>query len=123
MALNPVRTALSNGVTLLARTTTTTPAIAINLAVNAGSASDPPGLAGTAWLLSRVIDRGTHTRSAAAIAEALDSRGVTLTIAVTRHAFTLACRCLAEDLEPVLAILADIVTSPSVPDEFVGTEM
>jgi zinc protease len=117
MALNPVRTALSNGVTLLARTTTTTPAIAINLAVNAGSASDPPGLAGTAWLLSRVIDRGTHTQSAAAIAEALDSRGVTLTIAVTRHAFTLACRCLAEDFEPVLAILADIVTSPSVPDD------
>src|SRR5207253_1623693 len=117
MALNPVRTALSNGVTLLARTTTTTPAIAINLAVNAGSASDPPGLAGAAWLLSRVIDRGTTTRSAAAIAEALDSRGITLSISVTRHLFTLACRCLADDFEPVLELLADIVRSPSVPDD------
>ena len=38
------------------------------------------------WLLSRVIDRGTATRSAADIAEELDSRGITLTIIVTRHA-------------------------------------
>ena len=117
MPLNPVRIALANGATLLAKTTTTTPAVAINLAMRAGSADDPPGRAGTAWLLSRVIDRGTATRSASNIAEALDSRGITLTITVTRHMFTLACRCLAEDFEPVLAILADILTMPSVPED------
>jgi zinc protease len=117
MPLNPVRTALPNGAALLAKTTTTTPAVAINLSVRAGSASDPRGHAGTAWLLSRVIDRGTATRSAADVAEALDSRGITLTISVTRHLFTLACRCLSDDFEPVLAILADIVMSPSIPED------
>jgi len=114
--LNPVRTVLPNGATLLAKTTSTTPAVAINLSLRAGSACDPAGAPGTAWLLSRVIDRGTATRSAGEIAEALDSRGITLTIGVTRHSFSLACRCLTEDFESVLAILADIITSPSVPD-------
>jgi zinc protease len=117
MPLDPIRTALPNGATLLARRTTTTPQVAIDLAVRAGSASDPDGRPGTAFLLSRVIDRGTATRPAAELAEALDSRGITLTITVTRHLFTLACRCLSEDFEPVLAILADILRSPSIPED------
>ena len=76
---------------------------------------------GMTWLLSRVIDRGTATRSAAEIAEELDSRGITLTIIVTRHLFSLGCTCLAEDFEPVLALLGDIVMSPSLPEEEIAT--
>jgi zinc protease len=117
MSLNPVRTRLDNGATLLVKQTTTTPAVAVSLSLRAGSIADPPGLAGMTWLLSRVIDRGTATRSAADIAEELDSRGITLTILVTRHAFSIGCRCLADDFEPVLALLADIVMSPSLPEE------
>ncbi|HJZ71171.1 MAG TPA: pitrilysin family protein [Vicinamibacterales bacterium] len=117
MPLNPVRTALPNGTALLAKQTSTTPAVAINLAVRAGSASDPAGQPGLTWLLSRVVDRGTATRSAADIAEALDSRGITLTITVTRHLFSLVCTCLADDFEPVLVLLADVLRSPSFPDE------
>ena len=116
-ALNPVRTVLGNGTVLLCKPTHTTPAVAISLSMRAGSIVDPPGAAGMTWLLSRVIDRGTATRSAAEIAEELDSRGITLTILVTRHAFSIGCRCLADDFEPVLALLADIVKSPSLPDE------
>ena len=121
MPLNPVRTELDNGIILLARQTTTTPAVAISLTMRAGSIADPPGLEGTTWLLSRVIDRGTATRSAADIAEELDSRGITLTVFVTRHAFSLGCRCLAEDFEPVLALLGDIVMSPSLPEDEIAT--
>jgi zinc protease len=117
MPLNPVRTSLENGAVLLVKQTTTTPAVAVSLSMRAGSIVDPPGRAGMAWLLSRVIDRGTATRSAADIAEELDSRGITLTILVTRHAFSIGCRCLADDFEPVLALLADIVISPSLPED------
>ena len=89
--------------------------------MRAGSIADPAGLPGLTWLLSRVIDRGTATRSAAEIAEELDGRGITLTIAVTRHLFTLVCTCLAEDFEPVLALLGDIVMSPSLPEAEIAT--
>src|SRR6516165_2448127 len=89
--LAPVRTVLDNGVVILAKEAHTTPAVAINLAVRAGSAFDPPGAEGTTWLLSRLLDRGTATRSASEIAEELDSRGITLSIFVTRHLFSMTC--------------------------------
>jgi len=114
--LSPLRSVLDNGVVVIAKRTSTTPAVTINLSVRAGSASDPPGKPGTAWLLSRVLDRGTARRSAAEIAEELDSRGITLTITVTRHLQSLVCTCLAEDFEPVLDLLADVIMAPSVPE-------
>ncbi|MCU1383841.1 MAG: hypothetical protein JWL71_2538 [Acidobacteria bacterium] len=116
-ALNPARTVLDNGAILLSKSTHTTPAVAISLSVRAGSVADPPDAAGMTWLLSRVIDRGTAARSATDIAEELDSRGITLTILVTRHTVTFVCTCLADDFEPVLTLLADIVMSPSLPQE------
>jgi zinc protease len=121
MPLHPHRTTLENGVTVLAKEARTTPAVAINLALRAGSASDPAGAEGTAWLLSRVIDRGTASRSAAVIAEELDSRGITVNINVTRHLLSLVCTCLAEDFEAVLALLGDIVMAPSLPDAEIAT--
>jgi len=114
--LSPSRIVLDNGVVVLAKQTSATPAVAISLAVRAGSACDPAGLPGAIWLLSRVLDRGTATRTAADIAEELDSRGITLTIGVTRHVFSLLCTCLAGDFEPVLALLADVLTAPSLPE-------
>ena len=105
--LNPARTVLDNRAVLLAKATRTTPAVTINLAIRAGSIADPTGLPGMTWLLSRAIDRGTVTRAAADIAEELDSRGITLTITVTRHLFSLVCTCLADDFEPVLALLGE----------------
>src|SRR5206468_2108802 len=66
--LAPTRLTLDNGVVLLTKQTTTTPAVAINLAVRAGSIVDPPDAPGTTWLLSRVIDRGTRGRPASDIA-------------------------------------------------------
>src|SRR3954447_5510709 len=121
MPLSPIRSVLDNGATLLVKNTKTTPAVAISLALRAGSIVDPPDRAGMTWLLSRVLDRGTASRSAADIAEELDSRGITLTVLVTRHLFTLVCTCLAEDFEPVLTLLADIVMSPSLPEEELAT--
>src|SRR3954468_223035 len=105
-ALNPVRTVLENGAVVLCKPTHTTPAVAISLSLRAGSIADPPGRPGMTWLLSRVIDRGTAARSAADIAEELDSRGITVTVGVSRHLFTIVCTCLSDDFEAVLALLA-----------------
>src|SRR5471032_3371655 len=121
MPLNPVRTSLDNGATLLVKQTTTTPAVAISVAIRAGSIADPGGMPGMTSLLARVIDRGTATRSAADIAEALDSRGITLTTTVTRHLFSITCSCLAEDFEPVLALLGDVLMAPSLPEDEIAT--
>src|SRR5262245_47430015 len=114
--LAPTRTVLENGVVLITKSTSTTPAVTISLAIRAGSACDPAGKPGATWLLSRVLDRGTAQRSAAEIAEELDSRGISLTITVTRHLLSLVCTCLTEDFEPVLGLLGDVVMAPTVPE-------
>src|SRR5262245_18141529 len=95
--LNPTRTVLDNGVTVLTKETRRTPAVTLVVTVRAGSICDPEEEPGAMYLLSRVLDRGTSTRSAADIAEDLDNRGISLTTTVTRHLFSLACTCLAGD--------------------------
>jgi zinc protease len=122
--LAPTRTTLPNGATLLARRTKTTPAVTINIAVRAGSVCDPAGAPGAMYLLSKVIDRGTlgkTPRSAADVAEALDSRGISLGVTVTRHLFSFICTCLADDFDDVMALLAEIIRSPSIPQSELDT--
>ena len=113
--LCPTRTTLANGIVVLTKRTSKTPAVTIGLSVRAGSVCDPPHRPGAMYLLSRVIDRGTVTRSASDIAETLDDRGTSLTIGVTRHLFTLTCTCLADDVEAILCLLGDVITSPTIP--------
>jgi len=118
--LAPVRAVLDNGANVTAKRSTTTPAVTIHTGFLAGSVYDPPAHAGLAHFVSRTIDRGTATRPAGVIAEELDRRGVSLSTMVNRHATALICTCLIEDLDDVLALLADIVIHPVFPDEEVA---
>src|SRR5574339_997239 len=119
--LAPRRAALDNGAVVIAKETHKMPAVALHVMVRAGSIVDPAGQPGATYLLSRVIDRGTSSRTAERIAEELDSRGVSLAIGVNRHQFSASCTCLADDFEDVLALVADICISPTVPDTELAT--
>jgi len=119
--LSPTRHVLANGLTILAKETRTTPAVTIHAGFHAGTAYDPQGLAGLAHFVSKTIDRGTESRTADQIAEALDSRGVSLTVAVNRHAMWLVCTCLSEDFERILALVGDIAIRPVFPAAEVET--
>ena len=101
---------------VLAKRTRTTPAVTINIALQAGSICDPADAPGAMYLLSKLIDRGTATRSTDDIAEALDSRGISLGVTVTRHLFSFICTCLADDFDDVMALLGEIIRTPSLPD-------
>jgi len=123
-SLSPTRVALPNGAVLLARRTRTTPAVTINIAMRAGSICDPLDAPGSMYLLSKTIDRGTlgaTPRSADDIAEALDSRGISLGITVTRHLFSFICTCLADDFADVMALIGGIVRTPSIPEDELET--
>jgi zinc protease len=114
--IDPTRSTLDNGIVVLGKRTRTTPAVTINIAVKAGSICDPPDAPGAMYLLSKLIDRGTERRSADDIAEALDSRGISLGVTVTRHLFSFICTCLADDFLEVIQLLGEIVRTPSLPD-------
>src|SRR3954469_25244331 len=113
--LAPVRQVLSNGAIVIVQETAFSPAVTINAAFRAGSVEEPEEREGLAWFLGRVIDRGTATRSADAVAEALDDRGVALRVSTNRHVVSLSCTCLTEDFQDVLAVLADVARNPTFP--------
>jgi zinc protease len=119
--LNPKRVTLDNGVTIIAKANHTTPAVSILIGVRTGAFADPPDRDGTAALCARVLDRGTVTRSADAIADDLDGRGASLSVIAGRHQMALAATCLADDFAPVLTLVADVARHPRFADEEIAT--
>src|SRR5258708_32882206 len=115
--LSPVRRVLPTGAVGIAQETAFSPGGTIVMSFRAGSLNEPDDLTGLAWFMARVIDRGTRARSADAIAEALDDRGVALRAATNRHVITLSCTCLSEDFRDVLAVVADVARNPGFPQD------
>ncbi len=121
MPLNPKRVVLDNGVTILVKANHTTPAVSTIVGVQTGAFADPAERDGTAALCARVLDRGTVTRSAEAIADDLDGRGASLSVAAGRHQMAVAATCLTEDFSHVLSLAADIARHPRFADEEIAT--
>ena len=119
--LAPSREQLDNGAVLIAKESRTTPAVTIHAAFEAGAVFDPPAQPGVAHLVSRMLDRGTATRSAEQIADELDSRGVSLGVNINRHVISLVCNCLAEDFDAILSLVGDVAMNPTFPDEELAT--
>jgi zinc protease len=113
--LAPTRAVLENGAVILAKSSPATPAVTVHVMFRAGSIHDPPSVPGVAHFLGRVLDRGTERFSADDLAEELDSRGVALQVRVTRHMTAISLDCLAEDVEALLEIVAEIVQRPTCP--------
>ncbi len=120
--LAPARAVLPNGAVVIAKQSPTTPAVTIHASIRAGSEFDPLSQAGLSHFVSRTIDRGTTARTAARIADDLEDRGVSLSITINRHAMWLVSTCLVEDLDPILALLADVITHPIFPRDEVETK-
>lgn len=116
VGLNPTRIVLRNGASIIVKETRRSPAVAISLAVRGGSSVESAAMPGVTHLLSRVMDRGTTTRSAADIAELLDGRGIALSCGASRHHLSLVCSSLAEDFETIFGLMAEVVRCPSIPD-------
>lgn len=91
------------------------PAVTIHASVEAGSVCDAPDRQGLAHFVSRVIDRGTETRSADDLAIAMEDRGASLTVSANRHVMSLVCNCLADDFEDLLGVVGDVVMHATFP--------
>jgi zinc protease len=111
------RQVLENGAVVISKEAHTVPAVTIQASFKAGSIYESDQQLGLSYLTSRTLDRGTARKSTEEIAEALDARGVSLSLSANRHVMTVSCTCLAEDFEPMLALLGEIVMEPAFPDE------
>ena len=119
--LAAARTVLDNGVVVISKEARTVPAVTVQISALAGSVYESDDLLGLSYLTSRVLDRGTSTRSSEDIAETLDARGVSLSVSANRHAVTVSCTCLSEDFATLFELLGDIMMQPAFPPEEVET--
>lgn len=112
---------LANGVTVVTKANHTNPTVSTLVGVRTGAFNDAPDREGTAALCARVLDRGTVTRSADAIADELDGRGASLSVIAGRHQMAIAATCLADDFQAVLALAADAARHPCFADQEIAT--
>jgi len=109
---------LSNGLRVVAVPHHEQPAVSLRLLIAAGSAYDPIEKPGVASLMASVLDQGTTTRSAQAIAIAIDNLGGALGVGAGTDLSFVNAVALKEDLAFALDLVSDVARNPAfAPDE------
>jgi zinc protease len=105
----------ANGLTVLFVERHAIPAVQIHLVIKTGAAADPAGRTGLAALTAGLMTKGTPTRSAVEIAEAIDFIGGSLSSSVEEDLSTVTLTALKKDLSTALGLMSDVVLHPSFP--------
>ncbi|MBI4539468.1 MAG: insulinase family protein [Gemmatimonadetes bacterium] len=93
------------------------PVVRIDLRIRGGSAVDPRDVVGTSDLTAELLNKGTKTRTARQLAEAIDFVGGSLGAGAGTDWMSVSATALTEFLDTALVLLSDIVLNPTFPDE------
>jgi zinc protease len=111
-----------NGLTLLARENPAAPVVAVSLQVRMGARWERADEAGVSNLLQRVMVKGTARRSALELAEAAEEIGGSLSAAGDTDYSEIHGAALARHWKELLALVAEVALSPSLPPEEIENE-
>src|SRR5947208_16770750 len=87
--------------------------VALGVWVDVGSRDERPAIAGASHFLEHLLFKGTETRSARDIAEAVEAVGGEMNAFTTKEYTTFYIRVLEEALTLALDILSAIMSSPA----------
>ncbi len=111
-----------SGIRLATESMTDVRSVAIGFWVGTGSRDEPEAIVGASHFLEHLLFKGTSTRSAAAIAEALDEVGGDCNAFTTKEYTAFYVRLLSEHMPLGLGILADIMEDPALAERDVDSE-
>jgi zinc protease len=117
VGLTPKRTVLDNGVVLVTSEQRALPIVSIELLIDAGARYDRAGQEGLAHLTARLLTYGTKRRSALQISDALDFIGASLSTGCSENLATVSMTLLKKDLSTGLALLAEVFTQSTFPED------
>lgn len=106
-----------NGLTLLAEKMPAMQSAAMTLLLPAGAATDPVDRSGSATVLSDLVLRGAGQRNSRQLTEWLDSLGLQRSSGVGIHHSRFGCAAVAAKVMEGLAVYADIVRRPHLPED------
>lgn len=113
---------LSNGLRIILQRDPTVPVVYSQTALWAGSLSESPSTAGLNGLLSRLLLKGTTSRSALSIAETLEDLGASIRPSAGNNTLMLSSYCLRDDLPTIINLLGEIIREPSLPGDAIDRE-
>ncbi len=111
----PTTATLPNGLTLILSEKHEVPIVAASLVFRGGSDSNPADKPGLANFTAAMLDEGTATRNALAIADELARLGASLGTGSSMDSMTVSARSLAKNFPAALDLVADVTLRPSFP--------
>ena len=117
------RLQLDNGIILVVRENPTADLVSGRFFwKKAGNLWEKPETAGIFHLLATVLTKGTPTMSSLDIAEAIESMGASLGGDTASDYFMMSIKTVSGDFEKILNLLAEILRSPTFPEEEIALE-
>ena len=111
------RAQLTNGLKVVLLERLSAPIVNVALAVDAGAASDTTAKAGAASLALDLLDKGSKTRDAFVLNDALENLGARLSTATTQDLSLVRLQGTSANLAPSLVLMADAALAPSFPQD------
>jgi zinc protease len=111
------RVELSNGIVVLSRADFNSASVAISGYLRVGALFDPDEKLGLADYTAASLMRGTQGRSFHQVYDTLETVGASLSIGSGTHTTFFGGKALAEDLDVVIALLAEALCQPTFPLE------
>ncbi len=96
--------------------------VALGLWVRTGSRDERAEQAGVSHFLEHLLFKGTESHSAIEISELFDGMGAATNAATSKESTHLHARLLDEHTEEAFALLAEMLTGPSLPADEVDSE-
>jgi predicted Zn-dependent peptidase len=115
-------TRLDSGMSVVTQAMPDARSVSLGFWVGVGSRDEDPGVAGVSHFLEHLLFKGTATRTALDIAEAVDAVGGDLNAFTTKEYTAFYARLLDDDLDLGLEILSDIMWAPAFRSEEVESE-
>jgi zinc protease len=113
---------LDNGLKIALLPDRRVPILHFQAAVRAGLPSESPETNGINQLLASTLPKGTVTRDAETIARTLESIGASIGASVGNNALLVAASGLAPDFATIADVFAEVICSPSLPEDSIARE-
>ncbi len=113
----PVRIVLTNGCVLIAQQVKGAPLVSLNGFVKGGTIWEIPEKIGSVNLMAQTLRRGTETKTAQEIDDALERRGANLNFSAGHEGVSFYLSCLPQDYADCVSLLLEILLKPTFPEE------
>lgn len=113
---------LPNGLRLLVKEDARLPLVSMTAVFRGGLLTETPENSGSSKLLARLLPKGTTTRSAEELADAIESVGGSLGADAGNNSVSVAVEVLQSDIPLGLELFADVVLHATLPEEHVERE-